>query len=188
MTEQGAWGTFADPLYEQAVALVRKHKRGSISLVQRHLAIGWNRAHGLIDAMVGTVLTDMPPIGKIIPPGVALPAAPQPAGWHISFDGGTTWEYRSENPEGKIGDCFAVIRPLVYGDGNDWRADGVPEGVHAQPPNIHLLWRDACEEWGEAVGGPAEYEIFAQKLLSAYGVRVGDGKGHEPAHVGGGKQ
>jgi DNA segregation ATPase FtsK/SpoIIIE-like protein len=63
----GTWGTNADPLYEQAVALVRKHKRGSISLVQRHLAIGWNRAHGLIDAMVGTVLTDMPPIGKVIP-------------------------------------------------------------------------------------------------------------------------
>jgi hypothetical protein len=33
--------------------------------------------------------------------------------------------------------------------------------------NVHLLWRDACEEWGKAVGGPHEYEIFAEKLLSA---------------------
>jgi len=33
--------------------------------------------------------------------------------------------------------------------------------------NIHLLWREACKEWGEAVGGPAEYEIFAEKLLAA---------------------
>jgi DNA segregation ATPase FtsK/SpoIIIE-like protein len=56
-----------DPLYEQAVALVRKHKRGSISLIQRHMQVGYNRAHAMIDAMVGTVLTDMPPIGKVIP-------------------------------------------------------------------------------------------------------------------------
>jgi DNA segregation ATPase FtsK/SpoIIIE-like protein len=56
-----------DPLYEQAVAIVREHKRGSISLVQRHLQIGYNRAYHMIDAMVGTVLTDMPPIGKVIP-------------------------------------------------------------------------------------------------------------------------
>ena len=60
-----------DPLYDQAVALVRKHKLGSISLVQRHLQIGYNRAHAMIDAMVGTVLTDMPPIGKVIPEGAA---------------------------------------------------------------------------------------------------------------------
>ena len=57
----------ADPLYDQAVALIRKHKRGSISLVQRHLQIGYMRASAMVEAMVGTVLTDMPPIGKVIP-------------------------------------------------------------------------------------------------------------------------
>lgn len=57
----------ADPLYPQAVALVRKHKRGSIALVQRHLKIGWNRAHHMVSAMVGTVITNMPPVGKVIP-------------------------------------------------------------------------------------------------------------------------
>lgn len=33
--------------------------------------------------------------------------------------------------------------------------------------NIHLLWRSACEDWGNAAGGPAEYEIFAEKLTAA---------------------
>jgi hypothetical protein len=33
--------------------------------------------------------------------------------------------------------------------------------------NVHLLWRDACREWSDAVGGPNEYEIFADKLLRA---------------------
>ncbi|MFC4340984.1 DNA translocase FtsK [Cupriavidus numazuensis] len=40
-----------DPLYEQAVTIVRAHKRASISLVQRHLRIGYNRAARLIEAM-----------------------------------------------------------------------------------------------------------------------------------------
>lgn len=40
-----------DLLYEQAVAVVRKHQRASISLVQRHLVIGYNRAARLIEAM-----------------------------------------------------------------------------------------------------------------------------------------
>jgi hypothetical protein len=56
-----------DPRYNEAVALVRKYRRGSITLLQRHMQIGYHRAHALIDAMVGTVLTDMPPVGKIIP-------------------------------------------------------------------------------------------------------------------------
>ena len=34
----------ADPLYDQAVEIVTKHRRASISLVQRHLRIGYNRA------------------------------------------------------------------------------------------------------------------------------------------------
>jgi len=41
----------ADPLYDQAVELVLKTRRASISLVQRHLRIGYNRAARLIEAM-----------------------------------------------------------------------------------------------------------------------------------------
>jgi S-DNA-T family DNA segregation ATPase FtsK/SpoIIIE len=41
----------ADPMYDQAVALVLKTRRPSISLVQRHLRIGYNRAARLIEQM-----------------------------------------------------------------------------------------------------------------------------------------
>jgi len=41
----------ADPLYDQAVEIVLKNRRPSISLVQRHLRIGYNRAARLIEAM-----------------------------------------------------------------------------------------------------------------------------------------
>jgi len=41
----------ADPLYDQAVAVVLEHKRASISLVQRHLRIGYNRAARLLEDM-----------------------------------------------------------------------------------------------------------------------------------------
>ncbi|GAA4405063.1 DNA translocase FtsK [Quisquiliibacterium transsilvanicum] len=41
----------ADPMYDQAVAVVLKHKRASISLVQRHLRIGYNRAARLLEQM-----------------------------------------------------------------------------------------------------------------------------------------
>ena len=41
----------ADPLYDQAVDIVLKNKRASISLVQRHLRIGYNRSARLIEAM-----------------------------------------------------------------------------------------------------------------------------------------
>jgi S-DNA-T family DNA segregation ATPase FtsK/SpoIIIE len=41
----------SDPLYDQAVEVVLKNKRASISLVQRHLRIGYNRAARLIEAM-----------------------------------------------------------------------------------------------------------------------------------------
>jgi len=40
-----------DPLYDQAVEIVIKTRRPSISLVQRHLRIGYNRAARLIEAM-----------------------------------------------------------------------------------------------------------------------------------------
>ncbi len=41
----------SDPMYDQAVALVLKTRRPSISLVQRHLRIGYNRAARLIEQM-----------------------------------------------------------------------------------------------------------------------------------------
>ena len=41
----------ADPLYDQAVTIVLQNKRASISLVQRHLRIGYNRAARLIEDM-----------------------------------------------------------------------------------------------------------------------------------------
>ncbi len=40
-----------DPLYDQAVDIVLKNRRASISLVQRHLRIGYNRSARLIEAM-----------------------------------------------------------------------------------------------------------------------------------------
>ncbi len=41
----------SDPLYDQAVEVVLKTRRPSISLVQRHLRIGYNRAARLIEQM-----------------------------------------------------------------------------------------------------------------------------------------
>ncbi|WP_072293955.1 DNA translocase FtsK [Nitrosovibrio sp. Nv17] len=41
----------ADPLYDEAVTMVLKTRRASISLVQRHLRIGYNRAARLIEEM-----------------------------------------------------------------------------------------------------------------------------------------
>jgi len=41
----------SDPLYDQAVEIVLKNRRASISLVQRHLRIGYNRSARLIEAM-----------------------------------------------------------------------------------------------------------------------------------------
>jgi S-DNA-T family DNA segregation ATPase FtsK/SpoIIIE len=43
--------TEADPMYDQAVQVVLKTRRPSISLVQRHLRIGYNRAARLIEQM-----------------------------------------------------------------------------------------------------------------------------------------
>ena len=44
-------GSASDPLYDQAVEVVRTQQRASISLVQRHLRIGYNRAGNLLEAM-----------------------------------------------------------------------------------------------------------------------------------------
>jgi S-DNA-T family DNA segregation ATPase FtsK/SpoIIIE len=41
----------SDPLYDQAVEVVIKNRRASISLVQRHLRIGYNRAARLLEQM-----------------------------------------------------------------------------------------------------------------------------------------
>jgi S-DNA-T family DNA segregation ATPase FtsK/SpoIIIE len=47
----GAPSGEADPMYDQAVAIVLKNRRASISLVQRHLRIGYNRAARLLEQM-----------------------------------------------------------------------------------------------------------------------------------------
>jgi S-DNA-T family DNA segregation ATPase FtsK/SpoIIIE len=44
-------GGEGDALYDQAVAVVLKNRRASISLVQRHLRIGYNRAARLLEQM-----------------------------------------------------------------------------------------------------------------------------------------
>jgi S-DNA-T family DNA segregation ATPase FtsK/SpoIIIE len=48
---EGAGGGEGDAMYDQAVAVVLKHRRASISLVQRHLRIGYNRAARLLEQM-----------------------------------------------------------------------------------------------------------------------------------------
>ncbi len=47
----GEGGGESDPLYDEAVAIVMKSRRASISSVQRHLRIGYNRAARLIEEM-----------------------------------------------------------------------------------------------------------------------------------------
>jgi S-DNA-T family DNA segregation ATPase FtsK/SpoIIIE len=49
--EEGSADAEADPMYDQAVAIVLQHRRASISLVQRHLRIGYNRAARLLEQM-----------------------------------------------------------------------------------------------------------------------------------------
>ncbi|OIQ69735.1 DNA translocase FtsK [mine drainage metagenome] len=41
----------SDPLYDQAVQVVLQHRKASISLVQRHLRIGYNRSARLLEQM-----------------------------------------------------------------------------------------------------------------------------------------
>jgi S-DNA-T family DNA segregation ATPase FtsK/SpoIIIE len=49
--EGGGGNGESDAMYDQAVAIVLQHKRASISLVQRHLRIGYNRAARLLEQM-----------------------------------------------------------------------------------------------------------------------------------------
>jgi S-DNA-T family DNA segregation ATPase FtsK/SpoIIIE len=51
LLEGGTGDGESDVLYDQAVAIVLKTRRASISLVQRHLRIGYNRAARLIEQM-----------------------------------------------------------------------------------------------------------------------------------------
>jgi len=64
----------SDPQYDQAVQVVLKHRKASISLVQRHLNIGYNRAARMLEQMeqVGMV-SAMQSNGKrdiLVPAGV----------------------------------------------------------------------------------------------------------------------
>ncbi len=54
---EGAGGEDADPLYDQAVAIVTSSRKASISYVQRQLKVGYNRAARMIEEMerVGVV-------------------------------------------------------------------------------------------------------------------------------------
>ncbi|MGG4604540.1 DNA translocase FtsK [Paenalcaligenes sp. Me131] len=55
----------SDPLYDQAVAIVLKNRRASISSVQRHLRIGYNRAARLLEQMeMAGVVSAMQPNGN----------------------------------------------------------------------------------------------------------------------------
>jgi S-DNA-T family DNA segregation ATPase FtsK/SpoIIIE len=47
----GNIGDETDALYDQAIEVVLKNRRASISLVQRHLRIGYNRAARLLEQM-----------------------------------------------------------------------------------------------------------------------------------------
>lgn len=57
-------GTRRDPLYKRAASIVRNSGRGSISLVQRELRIGYNYAAMLLEAMEGEYVTPMQPNGQ----------------------------------------------------------------------------------------------------------------------------
>jgi S-DNA-T family DNA segregation ATPase FtsK/SpoIIIE len=49
--EGGGGDAETDPMYDQAVAVVLQNRKASISLVQRHLRIGYNRAARLLEQM-----------------------------------------------------------------------------------------------------------------------------------------
>ncbi|MCK7542922.1 hypothetical protein MLC59_01895 [Marinobacter bryozoorum] len=56
-----------DPLYEQAVSLVVKRGKPSVSHVQRKLKVGYNRAWRMVEAMQAQGIIDFAgPGGKII--------------------------------------------------------------------------------------------------------------------------
>jgi S-DNA-T family DNA segregation ATPase FtsK/SpoIIIE len=73
--EGGASGGEADPLYDQAVRIVTEGRRASISLVQRRLKIGYNRAARMMEEMEAAgVVTSMDHSGSrevLAPPPVS---------------------------------------------------------------------------------------------------------------------
>jgi DNA segregation ATPase FtsK/SpoIIIE, S-DNA-T family len=58
--EGGSEDAESDPMYDQAVQVVLQNKRASISLVQRHLRIGYNRSARLLEAMEKAGLVTAP--------------------------------------------------------------------------------------------------------------------------------
>ena len=70
MDEDG--GGEKDPFYDQAVAVVLKNRKASISLVQRHLKIGYNRASRLMENMESAgLVSSMTSMGQreiLVPP------------------------------------------------------------------------------------------------------------------------
>ena len=60
----GEGGEESDPLYDQAVEIVIKNRRASISLVQRHLRIGYNRAARLLEQMEQSAVSAMSSSGN----------------------------------------------------------------------------------------------------------------------------
>src|SRR5690625_4996803 len=64
-TVTGFADTESDPLYDQAVQIVLKNRRASISSVQRHLRIGYNRAARFLDQMEEAgIVSPMQPNGN----------------------------------------------------------------------------------------------------------------------------
>ena len=51
LSQSGAKGDERDPMYDQAVEIVLKNRKASISLVQRHLKIGYNRSARMLEEM-----------------------------------------------------------------------------------------------------------------------------------------
>lgn len=60
----GAEAREKDPLYQDARRIVLGMQRPSISLIQRHLRIGYNRASRLLDAMDGDIVSRDPETGS----------------------------------------------------------------------------------------------------------------------------
>jgi hypothetical protein len=63
-----------DPLLQQAIVIVLQHNKASISLVQRHLQIGYNRAARVLEDMrVKGIISDTQPDGtrKVLKGGAA---------------------------------------------------------------------------------------------------------------------
>jgi predicted P-loop ATPase/phage/plasmid primase-like uncharacterized protein len=89
-----------DPLYDRAVAIVRAASRASVSLVQRELRIGFNRAARLMERMAADgIVSDESPNGTRSVIGAAnaecatsAGAATDDGGDHEVENGAYTWE------------------------------------------------------------------------------------------------